>query len=85
MFKQNKIVNLFVNASIYANAGADISQQLTFTLLHLNEYLNSLFQNKQKASVNVLVQFAFGSNYFLKLLNLMPLEYWQRISLSLMF
>ena len=67
MFKQNKIVNLFVNASIYANAGADISQQLTFTLLHLNEYLNSLFQNKQKASVNVLVQFAFGSNYFFEI------------------
>ena len=67
LFKQNKIVSLFVNASIYANAGADISQQLTFTLLHLNEYLNSLFQNKQKASVNVLVQFAFGSNYFFEI------------------
>ena len=67
LFKQNKTVNLFVNASIFANAGADISQQLTFTLLHLNEYLNTLFQNKQKAPVNVLVQWAFGSNYFFEI------------------
>lgn len=67
LFKQNKPVNLYVNASIYANAGADISQQLTFTLLHLNEYLNILSQNQHKAPINILVQFAFGSNYFFEI------------------
>ena len=67
LFKENKPVNIYVNASIYANAGADIAQQLTFTLLHLNEYLNTLSQNNQKAPVDVLVQFAFGSNYFFEI------------------
>ena len=67
LFKQNKPVNLYVNASIYANAGANISQQLTFTLLHLNEYLNILSQNRHKAPINILVQFAYGSNYFFEI------------------
>ena len=67
LFNQNKAVSLYVNASIYANAGATISQQLTFTLLHLNEYLNTLSQNKQKAPIDVLVQWAFGSNYFFEI------------------
>lgn len=67
LFSQNIPVNIYVNASIYANAGADIIQQLTFTLLHLNEYLNTLSQNEQKAPIEVLVQFAFGSNYFFEI------------------
>ena len=67
LLKQNKPVNLYVDASIYANAGANISQQLTFTLLHLNEYLDFFFQNKQKEPIDVLVQFAFGSNYFFEI------------------
>ena len=67
LFKQNKPVNLYVNASIYANAGADVSQQLTFTLLHLNEYLSILSQNQHKAPINLIVQFAFGSNYFFEI------------------
>ena len=67
LFKQNKPVNLYVNASIYANSGADVSQQLTFTLLHLNEYLNILSQNRHKAPINIVVQFAYGSNYFFEI------------------
>ena len=58
---------MYVNGSIYANAGADISQQLAFILLHLNEYLNTLSQNKQKAPIDILVQLAFGSNYFFEI------------------
>ena len=67
LFNQYKLINLYVNGSIYANAGADISQQLAFILLHLNEYLNTLSQNKQKKPIDVLVQFAFGSNYFFEI------------------
>ena len=67
MFKQYKSLSLYVNGSIYANAGADISQQLAFILLHLNEYLNTLSQNKQKAPIDILVQLAFGSNYFFEI------------------
>ena len=58
---------VLVNAAIYANAGAHISQQLSYALLHLNEYLNTLSQNQQKTSIKVFVKFAFGSNYFFEI------------------
>jgi methylmalonyl-CoA mutase len=67
LFKQYKSLSLYVNGSIYANAGADISQQLAYVLLHLNEYLNTLLQNKNKAPIDILVQLAFGSNYFFEI------------------
>ena len=64
---QYKTMSVFVNAAVYANAGAHLTQQLTYALLQLNEYLNILSLQQQKAPVELIVQFAFGSNYFFEI------------------
>lgn len=67
LLKNQKKANLFVNASIYGDAGATIHQQLLYALMHLNEYLTTLSQNKYENLLEVHIQFAFGSNYFFEI------------------
>ena len=56
--------SLGVNATLYQNAGATISQQLAYTLAHANEYLNHF---GKEHSTKFHFNFAVGSNYFFEI------------------
>ncbi|WP_299159382.1 methylmalonyl-CoA mutase subunit beta [uncultured Tenacibaculum sp.] len=56
-----------VNASIYQNAGANITQQLAYTLAHANEYLNHFDSN---IANKIHFNFSVGSNYFFEIAKL---------------
>ncbi len=68
---------LAVNASLYQNSGANIVQQIAYTLCHANEYLNFVFglykkneiQIKQFETLAKHMQFNFsiGGNYFFEI------------------
>lgn len=71
---------LSVDGSLYQNAGANIVQQIAYTLAHANEYFNRI------ATINkpIVLQVAVGTNYFFeiaklralrKLFNLVAAEY----------
>lgn len=67
--KTNSNKTLYVDASIYANAGANAVQQISFTLLHLNEYLNGV-SVQGNVPINIFIKVAQGSNYFLEIAKL---------------
>lgn len=56
-----------VSGDLYQNAGANITQQLAYTLAHANEYLNHF--GKEVAS-KISFNFAVGSNYFFEIAKL---------------
>ncbi|MFD2603141.1 methylmalonyl-CoA mutase subunit beta [Flavobacterium suzhouense] len=57
---------LSVDGSLYQNAGANIVQQIAYTLAHANEYFNRV------ATVNkpIVLQVAVGTNYFFEIAKL---------------
>jgi len=57
---------LSVDSSLYQNAGANIVQQIAYTLAHANEYFNRV------ATINkpVVLQIAVGTNYFFEIAKL---------------
>ena len=59
--------SLSVNSSIYQNAGANISQELAYTLAHANEYLNYFGKN---SATQFHFKFAVGGNYFFEIAKL---------------
>ncbi len=61
---------LSVDGSIYQNAGANIVQQIAYTLAHTNEYFN------RTATINkpVVLQVAVGTNYFFEIAKLRALR-----------
>lgn len=61
--KADNINWLTVNASTYQNAGANMIQQIAYTLAHANEYLNRI-ENFDK---NITVEVAVGGNYFFEI------------------
>lgn len=61
---------LFINASLYANAGANIVQQIAFALSHLNAYLSLLEERAIAFPSSIHVQLSQGSNYFFELAKL---------------
>ena len=64
--KANNINWLTVNATTYQNAGANMIQQVAYTLAHANEYLNRI-ENFDK---NITVEVAVGGNYFFEIAKL---------------
>jgi methylmalonyl-CoA mutase len=56
-----------IDASLYQNAGANIPQQLAYTLAHANEYLNHFSTD---VSNKFHFNFAVGSNYFFEIAKL---------------
>lgn len=56
-----------VNASLYQNAGATITQQLAYALAHANEYLNYFGEN---IAHKIHFNFSIGSNYFFEIAKL---------------
>lgn len=63
---------LFIDTTIYQNAGANIVQQIAYALAHLNEYLN--FYNK-KIKNKIGFSFAIGSNFFFEIAKLRAFRY----------
>jgi methylmalonyl-CoA mutase len=59
-----------INAGIYQNAGANMVQQLAYTLAHLNEYFNRIKQINQTITIEVAV----GTNYFFEIAKLRALR-----------
>lgn len=59
-----------VNAALYQNAGAEMVQQLAYTLAHANEYFNQLGAQNQPIVISVAV----GSNYFFEIAKLRALR-----------
>lgn len=64
--KANNINWLTVKATTYQNAGANMVQQIAYTLAHTNEYLNRI-KNFDK---NITVEVAVGGNYFFEIAKL---------------
>lgn len=58
---------LVVQASIYQNAGANITQQLAYALAHANEYLCYL---GKEVATNIHFNFSVGGNYFFEIAKL---------------
>ena len=59
-----------VNAGIYQNAGANMVQQLAYTLAHVNEYFNRIKSITQPMTIEVAV----GTNYFFEIAKLRALR-----------
>lgn len=64
--KAHNINWLTVNTTTYQNAGANMIQQVAYTLAHANEYLNRI-ENFDK---NITVEVAVGGNYFFEIAKL---------------
>ena len=62
---------LGVDSSIYQNAGANMVQQLAYSIAHTNEYLNH-FQDSKSLQLNFKV--AVGSNYFFEIAKIRALR-----------
>ncbi|HOD11006.1 MAG TPA: methylmalonyl-CoA mutase family protein, partial [Flavobacterium sp.] len=59
-----------INAGIYQNAGANMVQQLAYTLAHINEYFNRIPSINQSITIEVSV----GTNYFFEIAKLRALR-----------
>lgn len=61
---------LSIDSSLYQNAGANITQQIAYSLAHVNEYLNRLLD----ISKPIVFQVAVGTNYFFEIAKLRALR-----------
>lgn len=68
--KAQNINWLTVNATTYQNAGANMIQQLAYTLAHTNEYLNRITGFDK----NITVEITVGGNYFFEIAKLRALR-----------
>ncbi len=59
-----------IKAGIYQNAGANMVQQLAYTLAHLNEYFNRIENINQPITIEVAV----GTHYFFEIAKLRALR-----------
>jgi len=65
-----------IDASLYQNAGANITQQLGYALAQANEYLNILNNQKEitKENQHFTFKVAVGSNYFFEIAKIKALR-----------
>ncbi|GGB75782.1 methylmalonyl-CoA mutase [Flavobacterium suaedae] len=66
---------LSVNSSLYQNAGANIVQQIAYTLAHVNEYFNTA----PTISKPITLQVAVGANYFFEIAKLRAIRKLYRV------
>ena len=59
-----------VKSGIYQNAGANMVQQLAYTLCHLNEYFNRIKTIKHA----IIIEVSVGTNYFFEIAKLRALR-----------
>lgn len=71
-----------VNLLTYQNAGANMVQQLAYTLAHTNEYLNHIhntstlrefFEENSNETLNININVSVGTNYFFEIAKLKAL------------
>lgn len=60
---------LSVDSGLYQNAGANIVQQLAYTLAHVNEYFNRINPKSQ-----ITIEVSAGANYFFEIAKLRALR-----------
>ena len=65
-----QIPTININTGIYQNAGANIVQQLAYTLAHANEYFNRIPAINQPITIEVSI----GTNYFFEIAKLRALR-----------
>jgi methylmalonyl-CoA mutase len=68
--KNANIPFLTIQSGIYQNAGANMVQQLAYTLAHVNEYFNRISAINQPITIEV----AIGTNYFFEIAKLRALR-----------
>ncbi len=69
-FAVKKVSFIGVNLSLYQNAGANIVQQIAYSLAHANEYFNQIKNTNQP----ILFEVSVGSNYFFEIAKLRTLR-----------
>lgn len=72
----SNIINYInVDARTYQNAGANITQQLAYTLAHVNEYFNVFNEeSKENQVLNINLVIAVGSHYFMEIAKIKALK-----------
>ena len=68
--KNSSIPFLKIQSGIYQNSGANMVQQLAYTIAHINEYLNRISSINQPITIEV----AIGTNYFFEIAKLRALR-----------
>lgn len=61
---------LSINANLYQNAGANMVQQIAYSLAHCNEYFNGI----EKINQPIVFEIAVGTNYFFEIAKLRALR-----------
>ncbi len=61
---------IHVNASLYQNAGANMVQQLAYSLAQVNEYFNKI----ENYSQPICIEIAVGTNYFFEIAKIRALR-----------
>lgn len=61
---------LTIKTGVYQNAGANMVQQLAYTLAHVNEYFNRI----EKITQPITIEVAVGTNYFFEIAKLRALR-----------
>lgn len=67
---KSEIPFLSINLGLYQNAGANIAQQLAYTLAHVNEYFNRI----PNINAPITIEVAVGANYFFEIAKLRALR-----------
>lgn len=68
--------HIHIDARLYQNSGGLITQQLAYTLAHLNEYLNVFYNSDQTLNdLKVNITIAQGSHYFFEIAKLKALRW----------
>lgn len=68
--------HIHIDARLYQNAGGLITQQLAYTLAHINEYLTVFYNSDQKLeNLKVNITIAQGSHYFFEIAKLKALRW----------
>ena len=80
--KENNTIS--INSSLYQNAGANMTQQLAYSLAHINEYLNILENSKfNLQTLHIIFNISIGTNYFFEIAKLKALRLlWKTLALE---
>lgn len=69
LLQNNPNINLSIDAGLYQNAGANMVQQIAYSLAQVSEYLNKI-----ESDNTIYIQTAIGSNYFFEIAKLRALR-----------
>jgi len=65
---------LSVDASLYQNAGANMVQQLAYSMAHANEYLNHFAAISKGSQLKITFNLSVGTNYFFEIAKIRALR-----------